>query len=120
MTVTRGRPAEADADTLDSEVVEGVQASLSEVMREVGVRVSFDLDCTSHPCLAVFADPIPSIEDRAVIAERLVEARPGGNLISSTFISKDHQVSWVVVLADAELSEDDELRVRARVDELLP
>jgi hypothetical protein len=60
------------------------------------------------------------MEDRTVIAERLVEARPGGNLISSTFISKDHQVSWVVVLADAELSEDDELRVRARVDELLP
>jgi hypothetical protein len=118
-TPERIKEAEADTNASESEVGEDVQASLSEIMREVGVRASFDLDCSTHPCLAVFADTIPSPEDRAVIVDRMMEARLGGNLISSTSISKDHRVSWVLVLADGELTEADELSVRARVEELL-
>lgn len=118
VAVTR-RP-ESELDAVTSEVAEGVQATLAEIMREVGVRASFDLDCSSHPCLAVFADQIPSEEDRSLVVQRLVESMPDSKLRSTTIIGEDLRISWVLVVADEELSEADELRVRARVDELLP
>jgi hypothetical protein len=95
------------------------QATLSAAMHEANIRASFDFDCAARPCLAVFAGQIPNEDERAAVIQRLVESQPGINLTSTTIIGEDDQVSWVLGLADQQLTSEERALVDTRIDDLL-
>jgi hypothetical protein len=111
---------EREHDPIGVDQSANVQAQLSAAMTEAKVRASFDLDCAARPCLALFAGEIPSEEERATVIQRLVDSQPGIKLTSTTIISEDGQVFWVLGLADEELTSEERALVDARLEDLLP
>lgn len=116
VVITVAQPSEPDA--IDREAVARIQSSLTTSLEASEIGASYDLDCTTYPCLAVFTDDIPSIPDRAAVVSQLIESMPDSHLVNATFIGADNQVSWVVVLADGPAA--DAAAVDARIKELLP
>jgi hypothetical protein len=117
VTVRQGTdPAD---ERLESMQPRRVQTALVEAMQVADIGASFELDCTGYPCFAVFAGEAPSAEDRSSILSDLVDALPDAELISSTRIGDDLQVTWVVVVAESGLTDADEAAVKARIDGML-
>ena len=98
---------------------EFARLALAEVVEALDVPASFDLDCSAHPCLAAFSSPVPTAAQRTVIEDRLVDRVPAGALTSATFVDEHGRETWVLVLADAALSDEEAAGVRGRMDELL-
>lgn len=109
-------PADQRFESIDPQAI---QSSLVDAMRGADIRASFALDCTSYPCLAVFADEPPSSEDRTAVIDDLVASLPNAKLISSTHIDEDQRITWVLVVAESGLSNADQAAVEARVEDML-
>jgi len=86
-----------------------VMSALMDITRELGVAGTFLIDCDSYPCVATFdGHDLPSMEDRAVIANKLIQALPTqASVVNHTQFGEQGRVAWGLFVGEGELTDSE-------------
>jgi hypothetical protein len=96
-----------------------VQTAVVAALRAADIGLAFELDCTSYPCLALFAGEPPSAEDRAAVFSSVHGSLPDAELLSSTYVWGDGTVTWAFAVGEVGLTDRDKAGVEERVEDML-
>lgn len=83
-----------------------VTSALMGVTRDLGVQGAFVIDCDSYPCVARFdGNELPSMEDRAVIANALTQSLPTqAHVANHTHFGQQGKVTWGLFVGEGKLT----------------
>ena len=83
-----------------------VTSAVMDVTRALGVQGTFVVDCDGYPCVAMFeGDELPSMEDRGVIGNALIEALPDqAKVVNLTHFREKGKVAWGLFVGEGELT----------------